>query len=242
MVDYTDLATRFKKVLNFKLEPVGVRFFRKDETAPDEIRRKASRDGVKSYCQALIAAGQGRSFLGGADKMGCPLGNAALGLIEEPAAILESTAKEKHKAGIFETEQASRNSVSGSPRFSPGLNGEVLVGPLGDTVDEPDIVVLEVFPQEAMWVLYGSNYRTGGGQPLIQSGGVAGGCADIGAGIILSDKVNITFLGLACRIKSGIAAEHLLMGLTAAGFGDMVEALEKMSGPIAKLAGVQAGH
>ncbi|MFH1138768.1 MAG: DUF169 domain-containing protein [Pseudomonadota bacterium] len=239
MSGFHDLATRFKKALDLKIEPVGARFFGQDETVPGEVGLLEPEAGLKSYCQGLIAAGRGRSFFGGAEKLGCPLGTAALGLSIDPRNIIQETIKEKHAAGLFAGVDASRATISGAPKLSAGLNRAVLIGPLASFPVTPDLVVVEVVPRDAMWLLYGANYSSGGRQALPQSGGAAGACADIGAWILLNHKVNITFLGLACRLKSGLPAEHLLVGLPAGLFETVTIALEKMSGPIAKLSGAR---
>ncbi|MEW5725762.1 MAG: DUF169 domain-containing protein, partial [Thermodesulfobacteriota bacterium] len=73
-------------------------------------------------------------------------------------------------------------------------------------------------------------------QGLPQSGGVAGGCADVTAVVLFQGEVNVTFLGLGCRLKSAIPRTDVLLGLPFGRLEQVVTGLEKMARPIALLA------
>jgi uncharacterized protein (DUF169 family) len=237
----TDVADRLKNILSMNLEPVGVRLFAKGEEIPPEVAALEPEQGVKSYCQGLTRAARGEVFFGGAAKLGCVLGTSTLGLEKSPEPLLDDAIMEKHGVGLFETEEASRASVHGAPKFEAGENQSVLIGPLTRLPLDPQLVVLEVDPEQTMWLLYGANYKSGGGQQLPQSGGVAGGCADVTTWPLFEGTVNVTFLGLGCRLKSSIPHDHLLFGLPWDRMEEIVGHLEKMSKPIAMLANARAG-
>ena len=234
-------ASRLKELLRSDLEPVGVRFFSRGEKIPKEIATLEPEQGVKSYCRGLTLAARGGFVFGGREKLGCVLGTAALGLEQDPEPLLSATVREKYGAGLFGSEEASRQSVTLAPRFEPGINQAVLIGPLAQFPVEPDVVILEVNPEQTMWLLYGTNFINGGPQSLPQSGGVAGGCADITVLPSVRGEANVTFLGLGCRLKSGIPADHLQFGLPAARLAEVMANLEKMAQPMAMLAKAGAG-
>ncbi len=236
----TDMADRLKNLLGMSLEPVGVRFFASGEDIPPEVRALEPEQGVKSYCQGLTRSARGEVFFGGAAKLGCVLGTSTLGLEKSPEPLLDDAILEKYGVGLFETEEASRASVDGALKFKPGENQAVLIGPLSRLPLEPQLVVLEVDPEQTMWLLYGANYKSGGGQQLPQSGGVAGGCADVTTLPLFEGVVNVTFLGLGCRLKSTIPQDHLLFGMAWDRMAEIVDHLEKMSKPMGMLAKARA--
>lgn len=235
MTDRTELADRLKTVLHLALDPVGVRIFKRGEDVSPVVRPVESQPVLKAYCQGLIRAGRGETFLGAAAQLGCSLGTVTLGLEDDPAPLLHDTVREKLGAGLFSSEDASRSSVAGAPKFEKGANQSVLIGPLGALPVEPHVVILELDPEQTMWLLYAANYRRGGPQQFPQSGGVAGGCADVTVVPFLTGGLNITFLGLGCRLKSGIPHSHLLAGFPWAAAPEIVGHLETMAKPIAKL-------
>jgi uncharacterized protein (DUF169 family) len=232
MAEWSD---RLKTALTMDLEPVGVRIFGAGDDLISAMDDISISEPVKSYCEGLTLAARGRTTYGGSDELGCSLGTITLGLEKNADALLKDLITEKYAAGIFETEEASRQSVGGANRFAPEANQAVLIGPLSQMTVEPQLVILEVDPEQAMWALYAANYKSGGTQQLPQSGGVAGGCADVTLLPIRDGAVNITFMGLSCRIKSGIPPSHLLVGLPADKLEEIIVHLEKMSKPMAKL-------
>ena len=239
MTEIARPAARLKEMLKMDVEPVGVRFYSAQEQIPDEIRAYEPEQAVKSYCQALNMAARGKIIFGGREKLGCVLGTSILGLEKDPAPLLNDTVQEKYGAGLFETEEASRASVDGAPRLEPGQNQAVLVGPADSLPATPSVIILEIDPEQAMWLLYAANYRLGGRQSLPQSGGVAGGCSDVTLAPLLNSEVNITFYGLGCRIKSAIPKDRLIFGLPVSRLNDIVKNLEKMAKPMQMLAQVR---
>jgi uncharacterized protein (DUF169 family) len=236
MTDLSQQALRLKTLLNINLEPVGVAFFKHGREVPPGLEKFTPDQGLKSYCQGLTRAARGETFLTPREKLGCVLGTSVLGLEEDPAPLLEDSVREKHGAGLYETEQAGRASVDGAPKFPAGSVDRVLIGPLGSLPVPPQLVVMETDPETTMWLLYAANYQQGGTQHLPQSGGVAGGCADITVLPMTNGETNLTFLGLGCRIKSGIPPQHLMLGFPFHKIDEITGHLEKMAKPIAKLA------
>ena len=175
MTEQSELAGRLKELLRLDLEPVGVRVFGREEALPDQVAGLEPEAGVKSYCQALVKAARGEALCAGKSKLGCVLGTSTLGLEDDPEPLLDDTVREKYGAGLFESEEASRKSIEAALKFAPGANQAVLVGPLATMPAEAQLIILEIDPEQTMWLLYAANYQKGGAQDLPQSGGVAGG-------------------------------------------------------------------
>ncbi len=221
--------------LNLKYEPVGVTLFRADDPLPADL--SFAKENLKSYCQALVLAGQGRRLLLKKENMGCKLGTAVLGMEEDMEAILDDGVLEKYGVGLFATEEASAATIRASTYLEKGRTQAVLIAPLSSFSRLPQVVVFTADSEQIMWLLYAVNYEQGGRQDLPQSGGALGGCSDITALPLLTGMPNITFLGLGCRLKTGLDACHLMMGVNARDIAGIHAHILAMAKPIAMLSG-----
>ncbi len=233
MADLNSISQELIEHLELRYAPVGITLFRENEKTPAEI--PFSRDNLKSYCQALVLGGEGRTLLLKKEQMGCKLGTSVLGMEDEMEAFLDDGVLEKYGVGLFATEEASAETLLKSTYLPKGRTRSVLIAPLPAFADIPEVVVFTANSEQVMWLLYALNYEKGGRQELPQSGGALGGCADITAWPLLKGQPNVTFLGLGCRVKSGLDACHLMMGLP----GSLLEPLHthilNMAKPIAML-------
>jgi uncharacterized protein (DUF169 family) len=233
LTDLTRLSQDLTRSLDLKYAPVGVTLLGKDEPVPDNI--SFTEENLKSYCQAVVMAGEGRPLFLRKEQMGCKLGTSVLGFEEEMEAFLDDGVLEKYGVGLFATEEASAETLLKSTYLEKGKTQAALIAPLKAFQQLPQAVVFTADSQQVMWLLYAVNYERGGRMELPQSGGALGGCADITAWPLRFGQANITFLGLGCRVKSGIDACHLMMGMP----GTMLEGVHKnimaMGKPIAML-------
>jgi uncharacterized protein (DUF169 family) len=213
--------------------PVGVTLYGKTDKLPAGVA--PCDQNLKSYCQALVLAGRGARMLLSKEQMGCKLGTSVLGFEEEMEAFLDDGVLEKYGVGLFETEEASAETLLKSTYLGKGKTRAAMVAPLAAFETPPQVVIFTANSEQVMWLLYALNYEKGGRMDLPQSGGALGGCADITALPLLKSIPNVTFLGLGCRIKSAIGPCELMMGIP----GAMIEAvhahLMDMAKPIAML-------
>lgn len=213
--------------------PVRVRLFRKGMPLPENI--PFFEEELKSYCQALVKAGEGEVLLLKGEKMGCKLGTSALGFEKDMEAYLDEGVLEKFGVGLFATEEASSETIRKSFYMEKGKTDAALIAPIARFTERPDVVIFTVDSEQVMWLLYAVNYERGGRMDLPQSGGALGGCSDITVWPLQEGRANLTFLGLGCRLKTGLDSRHLMMGIP----GDMLEKVHThvldMAKPIAML-------
>ena len=69
------------KNLQLQYEPAGVSLYKEEDPLPGGI--SFSQKELKSYCQAVILAGEGEILLLEKEKMGCKLGTSVLGFEKE---------------------------------------------------------------------------------------------------------------------------------------------------------------
>ena len=87
--------------LSLLYEPVGVTLYSDTDNLPVDI--PFTDRELKSYCQALILAGEGEALLLRKEQMGCKLGTSVLGFEKDMEAYLDDDVLEKYGVGLFET-------------------------------------------------------------------------------------------------------------------------------------------
>ncbi len=233
MSDFRSISNELTKILDLKYEPVGVTLFREGEPLPAELQ--FSPETLKSYCQAVVLAGQGRILLLAKEQMGCKLGTTALGFEAEAEAFLDDGVLEKYGVGLFASEEAAAATIHHSFYLEAGQTRAALIAPLSYFQAPPQVAVFTADSEQVMWLLYALNYERGGRLNLPQSGGALGGCADITV-LPLTDKVpNVTFLGLGCRLKTGLDPCHLMLGAPGESLAAVHEHLLAMDKPMGML-------
>lgn len=235
MDEYRSISQDLVKSLSLQYEPVGVALYNDTNSLPAGI--SFSQKELKSYCQALVLAGKGQTFLLAKEQMGCKLGTSVLGFEKDKdmAAYLDDGVLEKYGVGLFGSEEASAETMLKSIYLEKGKTQAAFIAPLSEFQQRPQVVIFTANSEQVMWLLYALNYENGGKMNLPQSGGALGGCSDITALPLLKGVPNITFLGLGCRLKSAIGPGHLMLGIS----GDLLDIVDAhitdMSKPIAML-------
>jgi len=232
---YRNISQKLVKSLSLQYEPVGVDLYHDTDSMPTEI--PFNQKELKSYCQALVLAGKGQTFLLAKEQMGCKLGTSVLGFEKDKdmEAYLDDGILEKYGVGLFGSEEASAETMLKSIYLEKGKTQAAFIAPLSEFQQRPQVVIFTANSEQVMWLLYALNYEKGGKMNLPQSGGALGGCSDITALPLLKGVPNITFLGLGCRLKSAIGPNLLMLGISGDSL-DIVDAhISDMSKPIAML-------
>lgn len=234
MTDLSTIASDLKDKLKLAYAPVGIQFYGTDADIPPDLTE--TQTAFKSYCHALVAAGEGEDLLLRRDRMGCKLGTSVLGFESDTEAFLDDGVLEKYGVGLFATEEASSATILKSTYLAKGSNTAARIAPLAAFPETPEVVVFTANSEQVMWLLYAINYKKGGQMALPQSGGALGGCADITTVPMIQGIANVTFLGLGCRLKSGIDGCHLMLGLPGTIISEVHDHILAMAKPIGMLA------
>jgi len=233
MQNLREIGRDLVKRLALQFEPVGVTLYTDTDPLPPDI--PFSDRELKSYCQALILAGEGHSFLLQREKMGCKLGTSVLGFEDDMDAYLDDGVLEKYGVGLFGTEDASAETILKSTYLAKGKTRAAWIAPVSKFEQTPQVVIFTADSEQVMWLLYAVNYQKGGRINLPQSGGALGGCSDITALPLLNGIPNVTFLGLGCRLKSAIGPGHLMMGINGSDLAGVHTHIVEMAKPIEML-------
>ena len=233
MSDFKTMSQDLVTALNLRYVPVGVTLFGHTDPLPEDV--DFAPDKLKSYCQALVQAGEGHTLLLGKEQMGCKLGTSVLGFEANMETFLDDGVLEKYGVGLYGSEEASAATILYSTYLEKGQTKAALIAPLAAFTRQPQVVVFTADSEQVMWLLYAVNYEKGGRMNLPQSGGALGGCADITALPLMEGICNVTFLGLGCRLKSAIGACHLMLGTPGGTLKMIHQHIMDMAKPIAML-------
>jgi uncharacterized protein (DUF169 family) len=233
LMELKSIEKNLIQALDLQYKPVGVSLFGEGDLIHSGV--SFFNENLKSYCQALTLAGKGQEFLLEKERMGCKLGTTVLGLEDEVDRHLDDGVLEKYGVGLFETEEASAETILKAPMLEKGKTRAVMIAPLSRFDRLPQVVVFTADSEQVMWLLYAVNYEKGGKMNLPQSGGALGGCSDITVLPMQKSVPNVTFLGLGCRLKSAIASSHLMMGIPGAMLETLHQHILDMAKPVAML-------
>jgi len=239
MSEFQTFSRDLVNSLGLKYEPVGVTLYLETDPLPPDL--PVTLENLKSYCQALVWAGEGRRLLLRKEQMGCKLGTSVLGFEQDLEGYLDDGVLEKYGVGLFATEEASAATLLKSTYLEKGKTQAVLIAPLSTFRERPQVVVFTANSEQVMWLLYAVNYEKGGRMELPQSGGALGGCSDITALPLLTGIPNVTFLGLGCRLKSALDACHLMLGTPGHTLESIHTHVLDMAKPIAMLKQARPG-
>ena len=233
MNNFESISQNLIESLSLQYEPAGVMLYKETDSLPAGL--SFTRDEYKSYCHALVAAGEGQVLLLEKEQMGCKLGTSVLGFEKDMEAYLDDGVLEKYGVGLFGSEEASAETILKSSYLEKGKTRAALIAPLSYFTQTPQVIIFTANSEQIMWLLYALNYEKGGRMDLPQSGGALGGCADITALPLLEGIANITFLGLGCRLKSAVDPCDLMLGAPGRQLEMIHSHIQAMAKPIAML-------
>lgn len=85
--------------LNLRYEPIGVSLYRESEALPVGI--PITEENFKSYCQAVVLAGEGRTLLLRKEQLECKLGTSVLGFEQDMERFLDDGVLGKYGVGLY---------------------------------------------------------------------------------------------------------------------------------------------
>ena len=219
---FEELSKKLKTTLELEDSPVGVKLIKVGE----ELPQIAERGEPIPYCASIARARKGESVLLGKDKHGCPLGAANLGLINVPEKMASGEAHAS--AGLLSSPAAASKTVSEIPRIAAETIQATLVFPLEKAPLEPEVVILHVKPDQALWVALALNY-TRGGRISSSFAGIGGTCGDATVIPYLRSIPNFTTGDFGGRTRR--APEEMIVGIPVSLLEEVVNNLEKLGCP-----------
>ncbi len=224
-MDYGEITKRLKESLGLEKSPVAVKFLKPGESVPEgfEVPTKKTR-----FCQAVMEATWGKALAIIPTEMACGPGPGSFG-----APVKEKVLKGEvhYSLGLFEKPEAAIRCLGANTKMMPGAVAYVLVVPLDRVLVEPDIVILRVLPEQAMWLCHTWAYRDGN-HLKIELQTEASVCSGITVSSYLKNELQI---GLGCygsRSATDLGRNEMLVGIPGSALVRVVETLERLGKPM----------
>lgn len=181
--------------------PVGVKFFKSEMEIDKPI------DIDCRFCQAVMEARHGKAISITKDNITCPAAAAAFGL--KPLTVQLKDGRALKGYGIFKELEVGQKVMQTMPRLEQGIFRSVLVKPLKDFTESPDVIIIEDEVERLMWVAL-AYLNDEGGRLEFSTSVLQAICVDVCVLPYLSGKINMSFGCYGCRdatdIKSGESA------------------------------------
>ncbi len=189
--------------LNLDKKIVGVKFlFNKadfDMASAKEIKNKLN------YCVMVRAAMTGRSLKAKGDSLACLAGARALGLLKTDDYC--RSGQNGMKLGLYH-DLATAKSVQDSMNYCDHNCYGIMVKPLDEYDDEPDVVIIISNAYNVMRIVQGYSYYYGINSHFKMSGNQAV-CSEATAYPYLSNNINVSMLCIGTRHRAGWSDNEL---------------------------------
>jgi uncharacterized protein (DUF169 family) len=207
MMTNREAAAAMTDLLGLRSSPVAVKFIPAGEPAPD-----LEAPSPRRFCQVLMEARRGEKRLLTPDNVSCPAVAAALGFKPLPARL--ASGEMLVGFGIFATPEAARRTLESMPRLEPGRYAAVAVLPLSEVEADctPDVMVVEGFPEQLMWLALSCLHQTGG-RLEFSTAVLQATCVDAAILPFLTGKPNATLGCYGCREATDLGPEECVMGI-----------------------------
>jgi uncharacterized protein (DUF169 family)/NAD-dependent dihydropyrimidine dehydrogenase PreA subunit len=218
---YAGWAAQLKQILGLRWEPVAITLVPSGEPLPDVPQ---PRERLR-YCQSLMAARRGRSFMMPANKHACPDGTSILGLTQMPAKLASGELYLLfHKLDSIE---AAQHMALERPMLEPRSVAATVVTPLAQAACDPQVIAVFDTPEQVMWLLMSSSYYTGHRSTLHASGYNAQ-CVETTLIPYQSGELNVSFGCYGCRASSDIGDDLMFVGIPVAKMPEVVRGLNEL--------------
>ncbi len=208
-------------ILGLKWHPVAISLIKTGDPLPDvplpETRLR--------FCQSLMGARRGKSFMMPVNRHACPDGTSILGLSPMPEKL--ASGELYILFNKLNSVEAAKRMVHERPCLEPRSVEATVVSPLAKAQVEPDVVAVIAQPEQIMWLCMATSYYTGHRHEFHASGYNAQ-CVETTLLPYTTGKVNISFGCYGCRASSDVGDDLMMMGIPLALMEDIVTGLEEL--------------
>jgi uncharacterized protein (DUF169 family)/NAD-dependent dihydropyrimidine dehydrogenase PreA subunit len=197
-MNYQEMAKILKDTLSLRWEPVAVRLLRPDEECPSGLTEPPL---PLRHCQSISLARRGHCLYMPPRSHACPDGAGILGLTPMSPKLRSGELYLLFKK--LPNLEIAQKMISTRSEFPPGNFGATLLAPLSEALLEPDVVILTLWPEQAMWLCCAQTYASGERQ-VFKTSGFNSTCADLVIEPMNTGEMNISFGCYGARASSEI--------------------------------------
>lgn len=212
----------FKNALRLEREPVGIRFcFTEEEYSKSPLPEPKL---PMPYCVMVKQATKGRAFKSRLEHHKCDGGTTALGLERSTERI--ECGEEYFSYNLYASRAAARRMRSSIKSLHSGqaLTYGVLIQPLKDCTQTPDVVICVINPYQAMRIIQGHEYKTGI-KPALDIGAMQAMCSESTASPYLTGQLNLSMMCPSTRMLCAWSEADMAAGIPFEQFVPIVEGI-----------------
>ncbi len=217
------LSHTLKDLLTLRWSPVALKLLKPGEQPPENVFQPSL---PLRHCQAITAARRGNSIYMPPGKHACPDGSAIMGLIPMAPKLRSGELYLLFKK--LPNLEIARKMIASRAEFEPGSYCGTVVAPLEDATFVPDLVIMTLYPEQAMWCCCASSYGSGERQQFNTSG-FNSTCADLTVQVMKTGKMNISFGCYGARAISDISDFEAYLSLPFEQLPPLLESLQKLA-------------
>jgi len=217
---WAEYSRKCREILCLEGSPVAVSL-RQKPLEGIEIAKKGF-----TFCQFTQQARVKKKVLqADADNLICSKGASALGLYETPANVMSGKRDAGRKVKDLRAAQTLQREI---PKIQPGRVNYVIISPLEKTPVDPDVILIVGYPAQ-IWRICQSATWKDGKRLSFSTSTSQGVCADAVVVPYLTNHMNVSLGCTGMRVFAGYSEHHLIVGLSAKKFKEMMEGLEATS-------------
>jgi uncharacterized protein (DUF169 family) len=221
-----EAVIRVNLALRLDRRIVGVKFLFDEEGFEKADSKKLS--GKMAYCVMVRTAMTGKGLKGAAENFGCMGGAKALGMVELDEPSLSG--RFYYKLGLYQDLATSKN-VQRTTTFCQHRAYGVMVKPIEEYDQEPDVVLMATNPYNAMRIIQGYTHVFGFNTAFKMSGNQAI-CSECTAFPFESNNINVSLMCSGTRFKAKWGDEELAIGFPFNRFLSIVRGLYATLDPV----------
>ncbi len=221
-MNYQEMTKILKDTLSLRWDPVAVRMMRPGEERPPQLIEPPV---PLRHCQSLTVARRGHCLYMPPRSHACPDGSGILGLVEMSSKLRSGDLYLLFKK--LPTLKIAQKMISTRPEFKAGSYEATLLAPLDQALFEPDVVIMTLWPEQAMWLCCAQTYYSGERQSF-KTSGFNSTCADLIIQPMKTGEMNISFGCYGARASSEIDDFELYLSIPTPLLEPIVQALLKL--------------
>lgn len=202
-MNFKEASDTIKNIVGLKSLPVGVKFF-EDDSFQEDFDTIDCR-----FCQAVMEPRQGKTISITKNNIACPAVAAAFGLKPLTEQLKDGRALRGY--GIFRELEVGQKVMQTMPRIEQNRFKSVLVKPLKDFDEAPDVVIIEDEVEKLMWLAL-AYLNDEGGRLEFSTSVLQAVCVDACVLPYLSGKINMSFGCYGCRDATDVKSGEAVLG------------------------------
>lgn len=204
-------------MLEMERSLVGVKLIREQEEY-DRIEIEELKTPI-NYCQMAASASRGNRVKAAKEHIKCSSGIRVLGF--DPTDNKNSSGENWIKLGMYKEPEVSQKVRGRIDNIPDGTYG-ILLQPLENYLEMPDIILIVTSPYNIMRLTQGYGYYYGEAKQISMVGNQAI-CLECTAAPYVNDDINLSSLCIGTRHQAGWKDTEMAMGIPGSKFADVVD-------------------